>query len=298
MESGFETEPLVERIRAEFREMPDLRVTVGELQRLCAIDAPACRLVIDTLTTDGFLHETPDGLHAAWEYRVVTGIGAPLIRSVLVAADFGDAAARAVAIGGAIAERCGNGTLRLVHAQPMTASTSVTPQELDAFGREHTKTPFSAAIHPGAPDDVILMAAASADLIVMGTHGRHGPKRWWLGSVAERVLDKTNRPVLVVRANEARDATSPDRIFDRTLVHAATTETGEAALALARYLTDKFGGVITDARHGLVEVALQRTQATILVAAAPARRPSSWMTNYGAPVVRFCSVPILFVPER
>lgn len=61
MESGFETEPLVERIRAEFREMPDLRVTVGELQRLCAIDAPACRLVIDTLTTDGFLHETPDG---------------------------------------------------------------------------------------------------------------------------------------------------------------------------------------------------------------------------------------------
>jgi len=61
----------------------------------------------------------------------VTGIGAPLIRSVLVAADFGDAAARAVAIGGAIAERCENGTRRLVHAQPITASTSVTLQHRD-----------------------------------------------------------------------------------------------------------------------------------------------------------------------
>jgi len=43
MESRFETEPLVERIRAEFREMPDLRVTVGEL------------------TSDGFLHDRSDG---------------------------------------------------------------------------------------------------------------------------------------------------------------------------------------------------------------------------------------------
>jgi nucleotide-binding universal stress UspA family protein len=217
---------------------------------------------------------------------------------VLVAADFDAAAGRAVAIGGAIAQRYQHATLRLVHAEPSAASMPVAQQYLEAFGRDHTKVPFSVAVHPGAPDDAILMAGAAADLIVMGTHGRHGPKRWWLGSVAERVLDRTDRPVLVVRADERADAIPPDRLFDRTLVHAATTESGEAALALARDLTCRFGGVVTDARHGLVENALQRAQATILVAAAPARRPSAWMSNYGAPVVRFCSVPILFVPER
>jgi hypothetical protein len=61
MEIWFETEPLVERIRAEFREMPDLRLAGREFQRLCAIDAFACRVVIETLTANGFLHAMSDG---------------------------------------------------------------------------------------------------------------------------------------------------------------------------------------------------------------------------------------------
>ncbi|WP_322047362.1 universal stress protein [Paraburkholderia sp. J67] len=39
-----------------------------------------------------------------------------------------------------------------------------------------------------------------ADLIVMGTHGRHGVSRAVLGSVAEGVLRISSCPVLVVRA--------------------------------------------------------------------------------------------------
>ena len=37
-----------------------------------------------------------------------------------------------------------------------------------------------------------------ADLIVMGTHGRHGIRRAFLGSIAERVLRNTQRPVITV----------------------------------------------------------------------------------------------------
>ena len=37
-----------------------------------------------------------------------------------------------------------------------------------------------------------------ADLIVMGTHGRHGIRRTLLGSVTERVLRETARPLLTV----------------------------------------------------------------------------------------------------
>ncbi len=39
------------------------------------------------------------------------------------------------------------------------------------------------------------------DLIVMGTHGRRGAERLWLGSVAERVLRESRHPVLAVREN-------------------------------------------------------------------------------------------------
>jgi nucleotide-binding universal stress UspA family protein len=47
----------------------------------------------------------------------------------------------------------------------------------------------------------ILDTAASvgADLIVMGSHGRHGVEKLVLGSVAQRVLSHSHLPVLVVR---------------------------------------------------------------------------------------------------
>jgi nucleotide-binding universal stress UspA family protein len=49
--------------------------------------------------------------------------------------------------------------------------------------------------------DVILQEAASwtADLIVIGTHGRRGLAHALLGSVAEKVIRAANVPVLVVR---------------------------------------------------------------------------------------------------
>nr|WP_175803124.1 universal stress protein [Burkholderia anthina] len=49
--------------------------------------------------------------------------------------------------------------------------------------------------------DVLARAAAEcdADLIVMGTHGRRGVRRAWLGSVAESLVRIADRPVLVVR---------------------------------------------------------------------------------------------------
>ena len=39
------------------------------------------------------------------------------------------------------------------------------------------------------------------------------------------------------------------------------------------------------------------THATLLAAAVPEPRTAAWMSDYGEPLVRFCSVPVLFVPE-
>ncbi len=55
---------------------------------------------------------------------------------------------------------------------------------------------------------VLLRTAAEceADLIVTGTHGRHGLKRLLMGSVAESLLRGADRPVLMLRADEPADA--------------------------------------------------------------------------------------------
>jgi nucleotide-binding universal stress UspA family protein len=39
----------------------------------------------------------------------------------------------------------------------------------------------------------------ACDLIAMSTHGRHGPERWVMGSVTDRVLNATRLPILIVR---------------------------------------------------------------------------------------------------
>lgn len=58
----------------------------------------------------------------------------------------------------------------------------------------------------GPPWEVLNDAAAQqgADLVVVGTHGRRGFSRVLLGSVAERLLRTSVRPVLAVRADTAR----------------------------------------------------------------------------------------------
>ena len=53
----------------------------------------------------------------------------------------------------------------------------------------------------GSPYEVIARAARSkrADVLVLGTHGRAGLARFFLGSVAARVLATAPSPVLTVR---------------------------------------------------------------------------------------------------
>ncbi len=56
-----------------------------------------------------------------------------------------------------------------------------------------------------AADHLIALASArSADLIVVGTHGRRGVDRRLLGSVAEGLLRMATKPVLVVTHNSLR----------------------------------------------------------------------------------------------
>jgi nucleotide-binding universal stress UspA family protein len=58
-----------------------------------------------------------------------------------------------------------------------------------------------ARVPTGFADEAIVEAARKdgADLIIMGTHGRRGASRFFLGSVAARVISMAPCPVLTVR---------------------------------------------------------------------------------------------------
>lgn len=60
----------------------------------------------------------------------------------------------------------------------------------------------STLLRVGSVAEVILEVAEElqVDVIAMSTHGRTGPARWLLGSIAERVVHNSKVPVLLIRA--------------------------------------------------------------------------------------------------
>ena len=235
-----------------------------------------------------------------------------LPQSILVAVDFSEAAARAITVAGLIAERCGATTLRLVHAESIEAPIYFTSEQLDRlererqmlqrqaeeflgrFGRQHTSAPFSVRVDTLPPVDAILQEATASDLVVMGTHGRRGPRRWWLGSVAERVLREITRPLLIVRA--ALD--HPDEsLFKQAIVYVPPRMAAATTLQFTDDLRACLGGEVINKRGESIEAAMEGTDATIIITPLPALRTTAWLSDVGAALVRFSSVPILFVPE-
>jgi hypothetical protein len=56
-----ELEPIVYRIREEFREMPGLRLTPAQATRLWGLEEKICAAVIDQLVATDYLRWTPAG---------------------------------------------------------------------------------------------------------------------------------------------------------------------------------------------------------------------------------------------
>jgi len=54
----------LERLRGEFLEMPGLRLTVQQAQRLCGVEPTICKPVLDALVEVKFLCVKPDGSYA------------------------------------------------------------------------------------------------------------------------------------------------------------------------------------------------------------------------------------------
>ena len=143
------------------------------------------------------------------------------IRRILHPTDFSRASGAALKKAVALAEEK-RAELLLVHVllppTPFIGDGYMSPktyEELEAAARRSAqrelakvvararkvKARVKAVLVEGVPYDKIARVARSkrADLIVMGTHGRTGLSKFFLGSVAERVIALAPCPVLTVR---------------------------------------------------------------------------------------------------
>ena len=142
----------------------------------------------------------------------------PTIARILVALDGSAQAQHALAEAAALAQACG-AALTLLRA--VTVIVPSTPMGMDtayeqanqaavagaqaALDAERAARPgleVEATVYSGDAASAIIAAAEHADLVVMGSHGRGGVKRFLLGSVSDAVIRGSNRPVMVVRTPE------------------------------------------------------------------------------------------------
>ena len=55
---------MLKRVRAEYLEMPGLRLTLEQAQRLCGLEEAMCKMVLDALVDDKFLCVKSDGFYS------------------------------------------------------------------------------------------------------------------------------------------------------------------------------------------------------------------------------------------
>lgn len=55
---------VVQRVRAEYLEMPGLALRCEQIQRLCGVDTAVCESVLKALVESGFLSQRADGAYA------------------------------------------------------------------------------------------------------------------------------------------------------------------------------------------------------------------------------------------
>jgi len=182
--------------------------------------------------------------------------------TILCGTDFSPEATSALGVAAELAARM-NMPLHLVHAVALTADDLVSDATRSEIARGHRERLEAQAaqlqkpgmqiyfhVTEGAPDEVLLMHAGttSASLIVVGALGKRARSQWQLGSHADRVAQRSQVPVLVVRNAEALSAWARDERPLRIVLGADLTASTEIAMQWINELA-RFGRCDVIAAH-------------------------------------------------
>lgn len=193
------------------------------------------------------------------------------INDILIARDYSSVSDRALAYGLDLAARTG-AALHLLHAEVLHVledqeEEGATPtdgvdrlrEELrDAEGLSaealDSVSVVGAVRRDVAPAPAILQYASEedVDLIALGTHGRRGPSRILLGSVAEEVVRRADQPVLTVRDVEGEEPSPIPKPIERILVPVDFSEYSQEAVRYAKEWAALYGAQV-DVLHVIEE---------------------------------------------
>jgi nucleotide-binding universal stress UspA family protein len=232
---------------------------------------------------------------------------AAAISRILVAVDFDDASVSALEMAGVLASAW-RAELTVFHAATTDAPAYFTAAQMGALEAEReqswkdiaerlramadrqTTSAARVIVEEGPPAAALLRTAAAFDLIVVGTHRRRGARRWWLGSVAEEIVHRSPRPVLVVPAG----GVVPD-VAQPLSIRAATGSAAEVD-----WWVDVFGRTFNASVVGSLDLrqcapdSLRDTDLIVLPAAAG--RDAGARSGAIGQVLEQCVHPVLFVP--
>jgi nucleotide-binding universal stress UspA family protein len=113
-------------------------------------------------------------------------------------------------------------------------------QYMDKLKRKRIKVESEILVGDPASEIVDYAQKEDFSLIVMSTHGHSGIKRWALGSVADRVLRGTQKPLVLVRAKQVSPDTTVASIFKNIVV---TLDGSRESEAVIPYIEELAGGV-------------------------------------------------------
>lgn len=186
------------------------------------------------------------------------------IDRILAATDLSDSSLPALRYARVFADRF-SATLTVMYTDPVVYPldysvpaeaffANTTPEHQDSLRKDvraHADAvmegrPWEIEVTVGQPVPAILASARdrNADLIVMGTHLRHGWRRALLGSVSEGVLHGTDKPVLTV-AGQDRSPGSAGCEITNVLCPVNFSEVARDSLQVAAQLARAFGAHLT-----------------------------------------------------
>lgn len=159
----------------------------------------------------------------------------PVFRSILCPIDFSDQSASALRYAAALARRGGGRLTALFVVDPRlidAAASAYDERGLVRASRAQLERFVSASVSRGAAADVRCITSLGkpaeqilamskrirAGLIVVGTHGLSGARKFFFGSTTEKLLRRSGVPVLAVPAS----CSSPPRGWPGQLMIAAT----------------------------------------------------------------------------
>lgn len=150
------------------------------------------------------------------------------IATILAATDFSEASRVAVA---QAADTARTLAAKLVLLHVDTGHEAAPNDALAAVAHGITDLAVESIVRKGHADETIVSVAeqVGADLIVTGTHGRTGLKRFLLGSIAEKVVRASPTNTLVTRPHDGG-------LFENILVPTDFSDPAQRALHLAMLL--------------------------------------------------------------